>query len=227
MISGVFHIDGDDFPKNKPVNNTVNKPEINCVVSRYNRDVNWVYNLKRVSNFYIYDKENPKNIYNVPVNKGNEASVYLKYIVDHYDSLADFTFFVHDEEYAWHHSGSIIDKLDEAVLSGKLYYNINDKCTLGSILTNEWYGIILDWYDIYIEPYIPLESLPDQDWTVGYRGSAQFLVHKSIITNLPLRFYADLYNWITTTDLINHVSGRILEWTWHIFWVIYPKLLNE
>ena len=76
---------------------------------------------------YIYDKETPENEYNIPVNKGNEASVYLKYIVDNYDNLADFTFFTHDEEFAWHHSGSIIDRFDEAVMSNKLYYNINDK----------------------------------------------------------------------------------------------------
>ena len=43
-----------------------------------------------------------------PVNKGNEASVYLKYIIDFYDNLPEFTFFIHDEEYSWHHSGSTL-----------------------------------------------------------------------------------------------------------------------
>ena len=65
---------------------------INCVVSRYNKNVDWVYKLKNINNFYIYEKEKPKNKYNIPVNKGNEASVYLKYIIDHYDNLGDFTF---------------------------------------------------------------------------------------------------------------------------------------
>lgn len=101
---------------------------IHCVVSRYKKNVDWVYNLKNIDKIYIYDKETPENEYNVPVNKGQEASVYLKYIVDHYNHLADFTFFTHDEEYSWHHSGSIINKLDEAVDSKQLYYNINDKC---------------------------------------------------------------------------------------------------
>ena len=200
---------------------------ITCVVSRYNKNVDWVYKLKNVNKFCIYDKENPENEYNIPVNKGNEASVYLKYIIDNYNNLADFTFFIHDDEYAWHHSGSIIDKFDEAVASNKLYYNINDNCVLGSIVSNYWYHDILVWYSTYVEKYISMRDLPNIDWTQNYRGSAQFLVHKSLITNLPLEFYENLYNWIITTDMTNDKSGRFLEWTWHIFWDIYPKLQNK
>ena len=153
--------------------------------------------------------------------------VYLKYIIDNYESLSDFTFFTHDEEYCWHHQGSIIDKYNEAVeeiKKGKLYYNINDASVLGSIISNKWYTDILIWYNEFIEKYIPMSRLPKKDWTVGYRGSAQFLVHKSLITKLPKKFYEDLYNWIITTNMPNEKIGRFMEWTWHVFWVIYPEL---
>lgn len=69
-----------------------------------------------------------------------------------------------------------------------------------------------------------MNSLPNKDWTQDQRGSAQFLVHKSLIRKLPIEFYEDLYNWIITTDMTNDKSGRFLEWTWHIFWDIYPNL---
>lgn len=198
---------------------------INCVVSRYQKNVDWIYRMKPTVNaFFVYDKENADNPYNVPVNKGQEASVYLKYIVDHYDDLADFTFFIHDDEYAWHHSGSVVDKLKEAVQTGCLYYNINDKNVLGSIITNKWYKDILQWYHDYIERYIPHDKLPRINWTQGYRGSAQFLVHKSLITHLPKAFYEGLYDWIVTTDLPNEMTSRFLEWTWHLFWDIHPKM---
>ena len=200
---------------------------IDCVVSRYKKNVDWVYKLKNINKYYIYDKEIPESEFNIPVNKGNEASVYLKYIIDNYTTLADFTFFIHDDEYAWHHTGSIINLFDEAVNSNKLYYNINDRCILGSIISNRWYNDMLIWYYNYIEKYISIHSLPSQDWTQDYRGSAQFLVHKSLITNLPLEFYKNLYNWIITTNMPNEKSGRFLEYTWHIFWEIYPKLQNE
>jgi hypothetical protein len=198
----------------------------NCVVARYNKNVDWVYKLDNIKNIFIYDKETPENPYNIPVNKGNEASVYLKYIIDNYDNLADFTFFIHDEEYSWHHSGSIIDRYNEAVkegMSGNLYYNINHH-TLGSIVSNPWYNDILVWYNTYIEKYIPMSSLPNKDWTEGHKGAAQFLVHKSLITNLPKEFYEGLYHWIINTHLSNFENGRYMEWTWHIFWLIYPNL---
>ena len=114
--------------------------------------------------------------------------------------------FYTDDEYAWHHSGSIIDKFNEAVDSNKLYYNINDKCILGSIISNKWYNDILIWYKKYIEKYIPINSLQNKDWTLNHRGSAQFLVHKSLIRKLPLVFYKDLYNWIITTNMSNAKS---------------------
>jgi hypothetical protein len=196
----------------------------NIVLSRYNKNVDWVYRLKGNNNILIYDKDSLECPYNIPVNKGNEASVYLKYIVDHYDILTDFTFFIHDDEFAWHHSGSIIDKFDDSIASNKLYYNINDENILGSIFNLNEYEMLIDWYSLYIEPYISKNKLPNQDWTNGYRGSAQFLVHKSLIRNLPKKFYQDLYQWIITTNLPNELSGRFLEWTWHIFWDIYPNI---
>ena len=201
-----------------------NNIKINCVVSKYKKHVNWIVKFKNINKFYIYEKCKPNYEYNIPVNKGNEASVYLKYIIDNYDNLIDFTFFTHNDEYSWHHSGSIIDKLDEAVKSKHLYYNINDKCPLESIISNEWYNEMLIWYNKYIEKYIPMKSLPNKDWTLNYRGSAQFLVHKSLIINLPLEFYENLYNWIITTEMTNYKSGRFLEFTWHIFWDIHPNL---
>jgi hypothetical protein len=176
----------------------------------------------------IYDKENPENPYNVPVNKGNEASVYLKHIIDYYDNLSEFTFFIHDEEYSWHHCGSIVDRYAEAVESKELYYNVNEHCTWSchnSIPADE-YRELMKWYKEYVEEYIPISKVPNNmDLNYGYRGSAQFLVHRDVIRNLPKEFYSRLYEWIITTDLPNSMSGRYLEWTWHVFWYIFPKYI--
>lgn len=208
---------------------TPTTPITNIVVSRYNRNVDFVYKINdgKNTNIMIYDKENPDNPFNVPVNKGNEASVYLKYIIDYYDDLTEFTFFIHDEEYAWHHTGSIIDKYKEASLSKKKYYNINDICIWNqrNAISPELYAELLQWYNKYVEEYIPISKIPNKnDFTYGYMGSAQFLVHKELIRKLPKRFYEKIYDWIITTDEPNWKSGRFLEWTWHIYWVIYPEL---
>jgi hypothetical protein len=113
--------------------------------------------------------------------------------------------------------------MEEALTSNKLYYNVNDNSILGSLPISEICDFYLEWYSFFIEKYIPLNSLP-KDFTIGYRGSAQFLVHKSIIKKLPKRMYEDLYLWIITTEIGSYLSGRFLEWTWHVFWDIYPNI---
>ena len=204
----------------------------NIVVSRYKRNTVFVYKINNYKNVnvLIYDKEDPTNPLNIPLNKGQEASVYLKYIIDYYDSLPEFTFFIHDEEYSWHHSGSLIDKYQEAVMSNQKYYNVNDKCIWKGNAIKELHGdkMVSDyklWYSRNIEEYIPFSTLP-VDFLAGYRGSAQFLVHKDLIKTLPKKFYENLYNWIIKTPLSNYISSRFLEWSWHIFWCIHPKNIN-
>ena len=204
----------------------------NIVVSRYNKNCDFVDKIKRIDTnikIFIYDKKNPENPLNIPVNEGNEASVYLKYIVDFYNELSEFTFFIHDEEFSWHHSGSIIDKYKESLLSLEKYYNINNKNVCGwwspnSIQSNH-YRELIEWYMTYVDPYIPLDKVPNnKDYVYGYLGCAQFLVHKELILNLPKKFYEDLYNWIINTKIGRWKAGLFLEWTWHVFWVIYPKI---
>jgi len=212
----------------------MNNKVTNIVVSRYNKNVNFLSKLNKNTKIFVYDKENPDNPLNIPVNKGNEASVYLKYIIDYYDELSDFTFFIHDEEFSWHHSGSIINKYNEAVNSNRYYYNVNDKCFWNrkNIIINDHgkqiYKIFLNWYHQFLEEYIPFSKIPNNtDFLYGFRGSAQFLVHKRLITNFPKEFYINLYDWIINTNIPNYFSGRFLEWTWHVMWYIYPVYIKE
>jgi hypothetical protein len=204
----------------------------NIVVARYNKNVDFAYKINNGlnTNIFVYDKETPENPYNIPVNKGNEASVYLKYIVDFYDNLSEYTFFIHDEEFSWHHSGSIIDKYKQAVESKRKYYNINDKNFWGThnSIPASLYRELLEWYSEFIEEYIPISKVPNNtDLIFGFCGSAQFLVHKHLIRSLPKEFYEKLYNWIITTDLPSWTSGRFLEYTWHVFWYINPFICEK
>lgn len=192
---------------------------INIVVSRYHKNVSWIYKLAFICdvNILIYDKENPDNIFNIPVNKGHEASTYLRYIIDYYDTLSTYTFFVQDDEYAWHHSGTIEEQFCNALNSGQEYYNINDKCPLDDFHRSAYKPAYLKWYNEYIEPHVPLSSLP-ADWMTGQRGCAQFLVHKNRIRRFPKEFYQTLYDWLLQTDIQGNIPAVFLEWTWHVLW---------
>jgi hypothetical protein len=198
---------------------TTRNKAIDVVVSRYNRDVSWTEKFRTVApvRIMVYDKCNSNNPYNVPLNKGNEASVYLKHIVDFYDELPEWTFFVHDEEYSWHHSGSLIDKLQYALDSDRRYFNVND-LAFTDHLTNDEITMVLEWWRIHIEKYRSIKSLPSPLFAADNRACAQFLVHRNRIRSMPLEFYSDMYEWIMRTHLPNYYNGRLFEWTWHLFW---------
>jgi hypothetical protein len=44
----------------------------------------------------VYVADDPNAMHTVPVNKGNEAMVYLTYLIDHYDSFPDLMVFMPD-----------------------------------------------------------------------------------------------------------------------------------
>ncbi len=211
---------------------------VNIVVARYKRDVEFAYKFNdgKNINVLVYDKENSENPYNVPVNKGNEASVYLKHIIDFYDNLSEFTLFIHDEEFAWHHNGSLIDRYNDAkefcIINKKSQFmSLNSCCQWkpGDEMATDLWNDLLEWYKEHIEYIIPFSKIPHNsrfDVLTDHYGGSQFLLHKDLIRLLPKEFYEKIYNWLITTDVPNWKSGRYLEWTWHIFWTIYPKLKN-
>ena len=90
-----------------------------------------------------------------------------------------------------------------------MYYNINDRAGWNrrNLIPPETYVELLKFYDKYIEAYIPISKVPNnEDFIFGYIGSAQFLIHKKLIQNLPREFYSNLYDWIITTYQIIYLE---------------------
>jgi hypothetical protein len=201
------------------------------VISHYNEDLSWINNLNvnytdiRVyteSDSFQKNSDRVSNIYHLPINKGNEASCYLKYILDNYDNFPAYTIFIHAHEYSPHHAGSTQKILNELIDMKTYYHNFNNY-NLGYILTNPLIDHILKWYTEYLENELgPIEDYGD--WTPEHKGCAQFLVHRSLILSRSKEFYQKLYDWIITTDLPNAWTGRFLEWTWHLMWRQVPKI---
>lgn len=194
------------------------------VISQYNEDFSWTNKLKNQYKIFLYQKLNPNNPLNHPINKGQEASVYLKYIIDNYYNLNEYTIFVHAHETSPHHNGSIADILNNIYGMKTYYYNLNNY-KLGYILTNSWIEEIKEWYKEYLEPELGDINLYG-DFTYNHMGCGQFLVHKNTILKRSIIFYKNLYNWIITTDLPNNKTSRFMEWTWHLMWEQVPKQIK-
>lgn len=68
--------------------------------------VQWVYDkLHNIQNpqIYIVD-DNTTSMPHLDINHGREAAVYMKYIVENYESLPDISFFWHTDEVVWHNN---------------------------------------------------------------------------------------------------------------------------
>jgi hypothetical protein len=184
------------------------------VCSKHNKDTSWTTKLtERGFHIAVYNHDNDgRDGYCIPKNKGREASVYLKYIIDHYNSLFPYTIFLHDEEYAWHHDGSIVNLVINT--KPKQYTSLNKLC-MYSIKGNDKIPIMKAFFKKYLEPYIgSIDKFGD--WTVGEKCCAQFVVHRNRIHRYPLEFYQNIYNWLMTTNIDERTSGNMLEWTWSL-----------
>jgi hypothetical protein len=91
---------------------------IAVVVARFNEDINWLSRLPINFQLHIFSKAGgrqdiPQSVvsrkglffrHHLPYNYGDEATVYLEYILKHYDnaSFPSYVAFVHGHETSWH-----------------------------------------------------------------------------------------------------------------------------
>jgi hypothetical protein len=192
----------------------------NVVVSVYKEDIAWIDRLRQLGYpVLIYTKGDANSPYSVPVNKGNEASAFLKYIVDHYDTLPEHSVFLHGEERSIHHDGSLVDILQSTRGHRCFYKNLNNYKLTSFFLP------MIPWCDEFLGPELgPIENYGD--WTQGHDGCAQFIVHRAAIQLRSRRFYSRIYDWLLSTPLQNYLNARYLEWTWHLIFGQVPQFTN-
>lgn len=178
-------------------------------------NVDWVRKLIELGfHTIVYDhKYSSTNPYYVKENKGREASVYLKYIIDFYDSLQPFTIFLQDEEKSWHHDGSIVDIIKNYEKKIK-YHNFNNRC-LALIKPNNLFPMMKDYFQKCLESYIgPIEKYGD--WTAGYPCCSQFIVHRDYIRKYPKKMYEDMFKYMMDGRHDEKAKGHMFEWTLHL-----------
>jgi len=175
----------------------------------------------------IYEKKPPRNKqagkHGVPFNAGNEASAYLKYIVDYYDDLPTRTIFLHSHRYTYHQEDALIllpilyDRLSKVKRAPENSYNnsSSDYCNLNNmvwidpdgerlqIVTENW-----DWLGRYLGPR-PSYFLD--------RCCAQMVVHRDRIRLQPKEFYNESLTRISfsKTKKEDYMWGLLFEWIWH------------
>lgn len=159
---------------------------------------------------------------------------FLRYIIDNYNVLPNLTVFIHGDRYQWHNDDPIYDSyhilhnLQLPYLMSNGYTNLRCVWTLGcpaelsnltDALTAEQLNdkkaasnTALHFAKAFQElfPDIPLPK------TVGVACCAQFAATREAIHSRSLSDYIHYRDWLLSTNLQDHVSGRVLEYSWHI-----------
>jgi hypothetical protein len=219
------------------------EPSIEIVTSHYKEDLNWLKN----SNYKVNVCDKPgadktdlplNDSCYVEENKGAEASSYLKYIVNNYDNLADYTVFIHGHEEAWHQKlpFGIIEAIQKAKVENYPYISLNNE--VHTIKDGVWEKanksekhdeFFLKNNDVWKE----LESIINLPFPndLSYDCSAQFILSKECIQQYSKEVYQKLYDFVMSEkeDEWQYPKSRafVMERIWKYLFTKNPNETEE
>jgi len=209
------------------------------VVGRLDKDpagVAWLHDeLKDITTKAIYIVDDVNAPLHLDRNKGREAMVYLKYIVEHYDKLSDVTIFFHSSRMAWHNN--VLMNKDGAIMVNNLqrrhvvetgYFNMRCELYPGCPRWIKW-NPTREENAVFPERTADLFSLklwdqifPNRTHDPVYLAQpccSQFALSRDKIREVPLAQYERLRDWLFETDISDGYAGRIMEYVWHYLWL--------
>lgn len=192
--------------------------------------VQWVYDkLHNVAPYIYVVDDNTTAGPHLEMNHGREAAVYMKYIVENYDSLPDITFFWHGQEVTWHNnlllgSNSVtqLNRMDRDNIMRQGY--VPSRCDLWPGCPT-WVHFNPSKAEHRLDPHrleqlfnieIFSELFPDvENFPPYFAGTccSQFAVSRDQIHSRPKEQYERLYKWATEFP-DDAESGRVFEFTW-------------
>ncbi|KAI9924329.1 hypothetical protein ASPWEDRAFT_115648 [Aspergillus wentii DTO 134E9] len=223
--------DGQALPGSQPISEKTKTKDQVVVVGRLkDQNTDWVIDDLPDWDHAIYIVDDPTAPLHVVKNKGREANVYLQYIIDHYDRLPSTIVFLHSHRdgfpQAWHtefdeHSNpQTVNMLQTEFVQRNGYANL--RCTSSPGCPDE----VRPFRDPPDEGRWTEHAFPEA-WNLFFNGTevpeviatpccAQFAVSKKQVLQRPLSDYEMYHRWVMETELADDVSGRVMEYMWHI-----------
>ncbi|CAF3835030.1 unnamed protein product [Adineta steineri] len=189
------------------------------VVSHYNEDINWLdlFIGDKIPHIVYTRSSDPLIRHGLLVNKGREAVVYLRYIVDFYSNLPSSIAFIHGHRTSWHQK----DPDDVVVALRALKWNKYSYMPLTSTTTTSRFQQRASemqaavnyelWRDV-----LQKELGPPPLNGIRTHCCASFVVRKEAILKHPKEFYLKIMNYINASPRSDQLTGRTLEYTWHM-----------
>lgn len=208
------------------------------VASTTKEDTTWLSEIPSSLNWTInhYRVDAPLSpALSVPSRKGNEAMVYLTYIIDNYDALPDVIFFHHGHPRAWHQKLSSAEEVSrlraEYVLkagyaSARCLPGCENVVSLegGEPASNMAALPLLSRRDrlvTLLENFLEPARFPELEGTVPKQLAApccaQFAVSRARVLRREKEWWVKLRGWLIEAPLPSMNSGRLMEHLWHVF----------
>lgn len=165
------------------------------------------------------------------INKANEATPYLTYIIENYANLPDIAVFLHAHRKSWHNDGPMWDSvsmlrgLHLSVVEERGFVNLRcmgspgcpNEIQLNRFPVNENLTAEIAFPYVYGEYFnMTVEEVRQQVPIVATPCCAQFAVSRAQILQRPKSDYERLLKLIEDSDIESHVLGTVLEYMWHI-----------
>lgn len=158
----------------------------------------------------------------------------IRYIIDRYNTLPDVSIFIHSLRYQWHNEDPMYDgvpvlkhlQLDHVRKRG--FASLRCTWTMGcpSELHPTQPSSGKDdrsrneaAYGTAFEALFPGEKVPD---VVGAHCCSQFAVSRERIHARTRNHYVMIRGWLLETALEDQISGRVIEYMWHIMFGMPP-----
>ncbi|KAJ5980992.1 hypothetical protein N7481_008290 [Penicillium waksmanii] len=181
------------------------------------------------SNIYRVDASPEQAELTVPANRGNEAMVFLTYIIDRYDSLPDVSIYLHSGRYQWHNDNPLYDSvisvrdLQPTFVRKAGYVNLRCTWAIGCPAELEparYYRERPDDQDHITAVLFPdsfAQLFPDLEMPelIGVPCCSQFALSREKIHERPLEDYIWVRQWLLNSSLDASITGRIFEYSWH------------
>lgn len=196
----------------------MNNDDLVIITAHYNEDLSWLQNSKfKVivsTNHPTYKGEGVDESLRAPINKGNEASAYIRYIINYYHELPPYMAFIHGHEQAWHqlYPGSLLDAIscakrkDYGFISlglHHMYYDVYPGNGTQEHIARIW--------PMFFEPYI---GIPTPERIDHFDAGAQFIVSRERVKAIPLMVWVHWLFLLYDNSLLR--TPTVFEWTWHI-----------
>lgn len=220
--------------ESKKTDQTITPEKELVVASLAGDDISWLDEPFSDWKTNIYVVNDPNASLTVPKNKGREAMAYLTYIIDRYHTFPDVAVFIHSLRYQWHNEDPLYDgvpvlrSLQLNHVQKRGYVSL--RCTWALGCPAELHPLSPSKgtddrsqneaaYSSVFRTLFPNATVPE---VVGAHCSSQFAVSRERVQERPKSEYERIRDWLLETELADQISGRVLEYSWHIIMQMPP-----